>query len=183
MNSIPCPHINTNRWLLDSVLAPHIDAFVAHLNDGRYSARSSNRYLSCIAHFARWLKQSRILLSKIDEAVIIKFLEEHLPRCDCPAPITRTYRDLRAACNHLLLVLRNDGAIPMPALATDPIDEEIRNFDAYMRDAKGLAVGTRRILLSIVRRFLFWRYGKRAIVISALKPSDIRKFSKARNCL
>jgi len=176
MTSTPCPNLNANRWLLDSVLAPHIDAFVAHLTDGRYSASASNRYLSCIAHFARWLKQSHIALSKIDEAVIIKFLDEHLPRCDCPAPVARTRRDLRAACNHLLLVLRNDGAVPMPVLGTTPIDEELRNFDTYMRDAQGLAVGTRCIRLSIVRRFLFWKYGKRTIVISALQASDIRKF-------
>lgn len=176
MNSIHCSHLNANHWLLDSVLAPHIDAFVAHLKDGRYSASSSNRYLSCITHFARWLKQSRIPLSKIDEAVIIKFLDEHLPQCDCPAPVTRTRRDLRAACNHLLLVLRNDGAIPIPALGTTSIDEEMRNFNAYMRDARGLAVITSQNNQRIVRRFLFGRFGKRAVVISALKPSDVRQF-------
>ena len=37
MNSIPRPHLYPNRWLLDSALAPHIDAYVAHLNRGRYS--------------------------------------------------------------------------------------------------------------------------------------------------
>jgi hypothetical protein len=37
-------------------------------------------------------------------------------------------------------VLRNSGAIPIPVLATDPVDEELRNFDAYMRDAQPIFV-------------------------------------------
>jgi len=39
-------------------------------------------------------------------------------------------------------VLRNSGAIPIPALAIDPVDEELRKFDAYMRDAQGLTAET-----------------------------------------
>lgn len=176
MNSIPRPHLYPNRWLLDSALAPHIDAYVAHLNRGRYSSSSTSRYLAGIAHFARWMKRSHLALSKIDEIAIIKFLNEHLPHCDCTAPVVRGRRDLHAACVHLLVVLRNSGAIPMPALDTSPIDEEMRNFDAYMRDAQGLAAISRRNRLRIVRRFLFGLFGKHAVVISALKPSDIRKF-------
>jgi integrase/recombinase XerC len=176
MNSIHRPHLYPNRWLLDSALAPHIDTYAAHLKSGRYSSSATSRYLSGIVHFARWMKQSRLALSKIDEAAIIKFLDDHLPHCDCSAPVVRNRRDLHAACVHLLVVLRNSGAISMPALATGPIDEEMRNFDAYMRDARGLAAETRRNQLRVVRRFLFARFGKRAVVISALLPSDARKF-------
>lgn len=118
MNSIPRPNLYPNRWLLDSALAPHIDAYVAHLNRGRYSSSSTSRYLAGIAHFARWMKLSRLALSKIDEIAIIKFLDEHLPHCNCPKPVVRGRRDLHAACVHLLVVLRNSGAIPLPALAS-----------------------------------------------------------------
>jgi integrase/recombinase XerC len=176
MNSIPRPHLYPNRWLLDSALAPHIDAYVAYLNRGRYSSSSTSRYLAGIAHFARWMKRSHLALSKIDEIAIIKFLDEHLPHCDCPEPVVRGRRDLHAACVHLLVVLRNSGAISMPAWDASPIDEEMRNFDAYMRDAQGLAAKSRRNRLRIVRRFLFGRFGKCSVVISALQPSDIRKF-------
>ncbi len=122
------------------------------------------------------MKQRRLVLSKIDEGAIAKFLDEHLTHCDGPIPVVRDRWHLHAACVHLLVLLRNSGAISMPALATGPIDEEMRNFDAYMRDARGLAAETRRNWLRIVRRFLFSRFGKRAVVISALRPSDVRKF-------
>lgn len=176
MNSISHLSTNPKRWLLDSALEPHIDAYVAHLKCGRYAPSTARRYLACIAHFARWMKQNRLALNKIDESAIAKFLDEHLPYCDCPAPVARVRRDLHAACVHLLTVLRNIGATPMPALATDPIDEEIRNFDVYMRDAQGLTAETRRNWLRIAHRFLFGRFGKHAVVISALQPSDIREF-------
>jgi site-specific recombinase XerD len=176
MNSIHPPHLYPNHWLLDSVLAPHIDAYVALLKSGSYSSRCTSRYLACIAHFARWITLIRLALSKINEAVIIRFLDKHLPQCKCSAPAVLNQRDLHAACVHLLVVLRNSGAIPMPALGTTQVDEELRNFDAYMRDAQGLTTGTCQIRLRIVRRFLFGRFGKRAVVISVLQPSDIRKF-------
>lgn len=176
MNSIHPPHLYPNHWLLDSVLAPHVDAYVALLKSGNYSSSCTSRYLACIAHFAQWITLIRLALSKINEATIIKFLDEHLPHCKCIAPAVLNRRDLHAACVHLLVVLRNSGAIPMPALGTIPVDEEMRNFDGYMLDARGLATITRRNRIRIVRRFLFGRFGKRAVVISVLQPSDIRKF-------
>ena len=176
MNSIHPPHLYPHHWLLDSILAPHIDAYVALLKSGNYSSSSTSLHLACIAHFARWITLIRLALSKINEAVIIKFLDEHLPQCKCSAPVVRCRSDLHAACVHLLVVLRNSGAIPMPTLGTIPVDEEMRNFDGYMLDARGLATVTRRNRIRIVRRFLFGRFGKRAVVISVLQPSDIRKF-------
>lgn len=176
MDSISHLHTNPKKWLLDSALAPHIDAYVAHLKHSRYSSSTTSRYLAGIAHFARWMKRTRLVLIKIDEAAIIKFLNEHLPRCDCPAPVVRTRKDLCAACGHLLEVLRGRCAIPMPAWATSPIDEEMRDFDAHMDNAQGLTAGTRRTRIRIARRFLFSRFGKRAVMISALRPSDVRKF-------
>ncbi len=176
MDSIPHLHPNPKRWLFDSTLAPHIDAYIAYLKRGRYASNTTQRYLVCIAHFARWMKQTNLALIKIDEAAIIIFLDKHLPCCGCPAPVARVRRDLSAACGHLLEVLRNKGAIPMPALATGSIEEELRNFDTYMSDAQGLTVNTRRNRIRIVRRFLNARFGKHPVLISTLQPSDVRSF-------
>ena len=154
MDSTPHLHPNPKRWLFDSTLAPHIDAYIAYLKRGRYASNTTQRYLVGIAHFARWMKQTNLALIKLDEAAIVIFLDKHLPCCDCPAPVARVRQDLSAACGHLLEVLRNKGAIPMPALATGSIEEELRNFDTYMSDAQGLTFNTRRNRIRIVRRFL-----------------------------
>ena len=176
MDSLPPLSAHAKRWLLDSVLSPHIDGYVAHLKRGRYAPNTAQRYLACIAHFARWMKRFRLALIKVEEAVIVRFLDEHLPHCGCPAPVVRVRRDLHAACGHLLVVLRDNGVIPMPAVATGPIEEEVRNFDVYMSDAQGLTAETRRNRIRIVRRFLLGRFGKRPIVIPALQSSDVSKF-------
>jgi integrase/recombinase XerC len=176
MNMIYYSQQKTLRWLVDSALAPHIDAYVAYFESGRYPPNSIRRYLACISHFARWMKRKRLVISNINEDVIAEFLDDHLPHCDCLAPVVQVRQDLHAACVHLLRVLRNSGAIPIPALANDPVDEELRNFDAYMRDAQGLTAKTRQNRLRIVRRFLFARFAKCPIDISLLLPSDVRKF-------
>ena len=162
--------------LRNSALAPHVDAYLADLNRGRYAHNTVSQYLRCITHFARWMQQTNLSLNKLDEAAVTRFLSKHLPHCHCPTPVVRGHDDLRAACGHLLRVLREHGAIAMPALARGPIEDEIRDFDAYMQQVRGLGSETRRNCVRMVRRFLRCRFGKRAVVISALQPNDIRQF-------
>jgi len=160
MNLIHYSQQKNLRWLVDSVLAPHIDAYVAYFESGSYPPNSIRRHLACITHFTRWMKRRRLVISNINEDTIAEFLDEHLPHCDCLAPVVQVLQDLHAACIHLLRVLRNSGAIPIPALVNDPVDEELRNFDAYMHDVQGLSAKSRQNRLQIVHRFLFARFGK-----------------------
>ena len=162
--------------LRNNALAPHVDAYLADLNRGRYAHNTVSQYLRCITHFARWMQQTNLGLNQLDEAAVARFLSKHLPHCHCPMPVVRGHNDLRAACVHLLRVLRERGAIAMPAPASGPIEEEMREFDAYMLHVRGLSSGTRRHCARLVRRFLQRRFGKRAVVISALQPADIRQF-------
>ena len=48
MKSIITLHDTPNAWLTNSVLAPHLDAFVAHLHLGRYAAKTTRSYLGGI---------------------------------------------------------------------------------------------------------------------------------------
>ena len=48
-------HHNSTDWLFDSQLAPYADAFKHHLVDGHYASNTAVTYISCIAHFAKWL--------------------------------------------------------------------------------------------------------------------------------
>ena len=96
-------------WLEDSVLQPHVSRYGAHLSHGRYAPSTQRVYLCCIAHFAHWLSGERYGLNAIGEAVIARFLSEHIPVCACPYPVRRSRHDLRAALARLLEVLRADG--------------------------------------------------------------------------
>lgn len=176
MGSIFFSHRNVKNELRNSALASHVDAYLAYLNRGRYAHNTVSQYISCITHFARWMQQTNLSLNELDEAAVARFLSKHLPHCHCPMPVVRGHRDLRAACVHLLRVLREHGAIAMPAMASGPIEDEIRDFDIYTQQVRGLGSETRRNCARMVRRFLQRRFGKRPLVISALQPNDIRRF-------
>ena len=79
-------------WLEDSVLQPYASRYGAHLRRGRYAPSTQRVYLCCVAHFAHWLTGERCGLSAIGEAVVARFLSEHLParrRGRLPFPLLR----------------------------------------------------------------------------------------------
>ena len=176
MDSNYCLPRNVEDELRNSALASHVDAYLAYLKRGRYAHNTVSQYLRCIAHVARWMQQTKLGLNQLDEAAVARFLNKHLPHCHCSMPVVRVYGDLRAACGHLLRILRERGAIAMPAVASGSIEDEIREFDAYIQQVRGLGTEIRRNYARLVRRFLQRRFGKRAVVISALQPSDIRQY-------
>ncbi len=59
---------------------------------------------------------------------------------------------------------------------TDHIDEELRRYDAYLRDLRGLLPGSRRGGLRIAGRLLRQKFGSGAVDISKLRPADVRQF-------
>lgn len=117
---------HTASWLLDSSLAPHVDAFMLHLFDCRYASNTIDNYLAGLTHFAHWLTESHIDVKSIDEGLIQHFLDDHLPICCCEKPAFSDAKDLHAALGHLLRILRANGIIADPSIPQTPVDEEIR---------------------------------------------------------
>ena len=179
MNSTRRFHRNSTNWLLDSQLAPYVDAFTHHLTEHRYATGTVDVYLSCVAHFAQWISQCRLDIHGIDEDMVQRFLTGHLPRCDCASPVRRTHHDLRAALGHLLAVLRANSVIAERLPGTSPVDEELRRFDEHMKNVRGLAAETRRRSLRIVRQLLLDQFGERPVVFPAIMPADVRRFVAA----
>jgi integrase/recombinase XerC len=163
-------------WLLNSVLAPHADAFVAHLKHGRYSPATRRTYLGSLAHLARWMTQCCLPLRLLDESAVERFLVRHVPRCDCPRPVNRTRSDLRATCAHLLDVLREQQVIAERSREGGHIADELRRYDDYMQRVQGLIEGTRGGRLRIVQRLLLHKFADGPVVITELQPDDVRKF-------
>ena len=56
------------------------------------------------------------------------------------------------------------------------IADELRRYDAYLHDARGLAATTRSNQLRIVGLFLRQNFGRRAVDPRKLRPDDIRRF-------
>jgi integrase/recombinase XerC len=164
-------------WLLASCpLAAYVGAFARYLCERGHASITLRKYLGCLAHFGRWMSQCQLNIECIDEELVSRFLDEHLPQCDCARPVCRNRVELRAALGHLLHVLRAEAVIPEAAPEMTPVNEELRRFDAYMDHVQGLAPKTRSMHLLTVGRLLREQFADQPVVISALTPEDLRRF-------
>ena len=176
MNSTQQFHCGPADWLLYGQLASYVDAFLHYLSERRYSPHTIDAYLSCIAHFARWMSQCHLDALSLDEEVVRRFLEDHLPQCDCTRPVRRKRSDLRAALRHLLVVLRVNAVIAERVKGTTPVEDELRRFDEHMEHVRGLSPKTRSTHLRTTRRLLLEQFGDRSVVLSTITPDDVRQF-------
>jgi integrase/recombinase XerC len=164
------------NYLTDGPIGPSVDAFKRYLSERRYAASTSASYLAAIAHFARWARSKRLALHRIDEVSIVKFLDDHLPRCCCTGPTRHDRGDHSAALGHLLEVLRAQGAIAAPSISTAPVDEELLRYEEYMAHVRGLMTKTRSSALRIIRRLLVARFSEGPIDVVEIKPEFVRRF-------
>ena len=166
----------STAWLLESQLAPYVDALTHHFIQGGYASSTAATYIVCIAHFAHWLTQRGIDVHRIGEEVVRQFLDDHLPNCNCARQVHRVRTDLRAALRHLFVVLRANDVIAGPPVRMTPVDEELRCFDDHMNHARGLAPKTRSHYLCIVRRLLLEQFSDHSVMFSTITPEDVRRF-------
>lgn len=163
-------------WLENSILQPYVSLYGAQLRRGRYAPSTQRVYLCCVAHFAHWLTGERCRLSVIDEAVVARFLSEHLPVCSCLYPVRRLRQELRAALVLLLEVLRADDVGVLDPASDTAVAQELACFDGHMRDVWGLADSTCRQRGRIVGKFLFAQFGDQPITISKVRATSVRRF-------
>jgi site-specific recombinase XerD len=168
------PH--TRAWLRESALAAHVAGYWTRLQSRGYAAGTRRAYLGCIAHFAHWMRRERLGLKRVDEDAAARYLAEHLPRCDCSEPVRRLVHENRAALVHLLATLRACGAVGEPRKPHAQIEAELKRFDRYMGQARGLADNTREQRVAIVRRLLSSQFGSRPVVPVRLSPYGVRRF-------
>ena len=176
MTKIPALHPTLRAWLLEGPLSAHVPAYIARLRRGRYATNTSGRCLNGMAHFAHWMSMCHLPVHMLEEGCIDQFLRYHLPRCDCPGGALRTPRELHAALMPVLEILRAEHVIARPPAPAGPIADELRSYDAHMRDARGLAAGTRRGRLRIVERLLVAKFAGRSVVVGELQTEDVRRF-------
>ncbi len=169
-------YVNLNDTPRDPSLAAHLEPFTQYLIERRYSTQSLSSYRASASHFARWLKRNRLNVSQIDEALIARFVNHHLPQCNCAGLVRRTRNDVRAALGHLLIVLRANGVIAERIQPNTPVDEELRHFDEYMSHVRGLAPKTRSLYLRIVHHLLRQQFAHRPVNIATIKADAVRKF-------
>lgn len=120
-------HIDTDGPVKGPI-EPYFDALKQYLAQHGYAAHTSASYLVDITHFARWARTKRLRLNRVNETSVAEFLNEHLPNCQCAAPVRHDRSDHSAALGHLLVVLRSLDAIAPAALSPTAVDKELRRY-------------------------------------------------------
>ncbi len=135
-----------------SALAPYVQPFWDRLIEQQYSRSTARHYLNCVAHFALWSRRRRFDLHALDQHAA-NFINQHLPRCACAAPVQRSRHQVRAALGHLRAIVRAAG-VEQHDHPIGPVDEQLRRFDEHLLHVKGLAASTRVRRATIVRALL-----------------------------
>ena len=94
------------QWFSKAALAAHADAYVDYLTERGYAVETVERYFRCVAHFVHWLSERGAGLSDINEAIVNRFLDQHLPHCRCAPRCRRTRNDASAALRHFFGYIR-----------------------------------------------------------------------------
>lgn len=170
MSQYPVADATVQRWLLDGPLAAYVPTYLECLRQGHYSEQTIRHKLYALAHIGRWMALCRCSAGMLDERRAERFLGEHVPNCRCPPPLRRHPADGRAVVTQLLTLLRELGVAAVAQAPSSPTDDELQRYDAHMRDARGLAFGTRDGRLRIVQRLLL------STESDELAPEDIRRF-------
>ncbi|MGK0169360.1 MAG: hypothetical protein ACI9W2_001081 [Gammaproteobacteria bacterium] len=85
------PRTPTSRsWLQDGSLARCEAPYKCWLNERGYTASTARNYLQCVVHFASWATDQRLTPEDFSLRLIRRFVDEHLPQCDCPHRVQRS---------------------------------------------------------------------------------------------
>ncbi|MDZ7753338.1 MAG: site-specific integrase [Gammaproteobacteria bacterium] len=168
----------TRGWFAGTVLDSHAEPYVAWLEARGYAPGTIDRYLRAVAHFAHWSAPRLNAIGEIDEELVRRFVDDHLPQCRCAPCCVRSRADVRAALVQLLAQLRTEGLSAESALAIPAaIEAELQAFDTYLADVRGLQAVTRyQGQLKHVYHFLLAHFVQGALQMATLAPDDIARF-------
>jgi hypothetical protein len=133
-------------------------------------------YAGAFAHFSHWLKDVHAALTDIDEKAVHRFLDRHVPYCRCTRHKRRSRTSNRAALEHLLKYLRATGQIAIPPKAEGFVDLELKDFERYLLQVRGVGCATRDARLNHIRYFLLGQFNTGRILVSSLDCRSIERF-------
>ena len=165
------------EWFGNTGIDRYADAYSQYLVSRGYAATTVTGYVRSLAHFCYWLAQQSSCMADLNEALIERFLNRHLPHCRCASQCWRARTEVRPALRHFLAMLRRDDICPQK-ISTIPaaIAVELEAFDGHLADVRGLAACTRGPQRRHLLAFLADRFGAGPLAVSTLAPTDVARF-------
>lgn len=152
-----------------------IEEFVQHLSDLGYSWATIRERVQSLEHFGCWLRSEGLKPQAVNQALVKRFIETHLPNCRCSKPAPVFLHQIRPALKQFLKLLRLKGVLKDES-HREPIEVVLDQFHTYQREVCGLAESTCRQRSGFVREFLHKKFGSRKPQWSTLRVSDVTSF-------
>jgi len=153
-----------------------VNEFTSYLIDRGHTHSTRHAYLSALKHFVYWLTKESSEIGVIDSRSVRTFLYEHLPNCQCPPPVVKAQKTVRAALHQLLVMLGCERPLPDVSKNSVEIDRSLHQFDEYLHDVCGLTESTCFSRNRQVRVFLVELFGTKPITPLKITPDILLKF-------
>lgn len=157
------------------LLTDHLPAYRMYLVDRGYATTYIDHCTAEVKRLNQWMAQSCRRLCDLDENLIAEYLGQRVPRRGV-AVVGRRRDANHPPLVHLMVVLRTAGVVQPRAADGTSVGEELRRFDGYLLNARGLAQSTRENTLRIIGRLLRGTFGGDAIKFDAITPEHVRSF-------
>lgn len=163
------------RQFYKGPLSDHLDGLAAEFQQYSYARTTARRILSLIGQFNRFMGLVGLTLDELDESAVERFLEDVLVA-------DGFCQDGPRAMHHLLGYMRSRGFIaPSQPPTPHPFATTLEGYEVYLRDVRGLAMGTRKSSVTGARIFIEWlgkRYGDNALI--CLSGTDVLEYISER---
>lgn len=148
-----------------------IKGFAAQLSGQGYAPDTIHAKCDLLADLSRWLERRQLSLAALDERRLRQFQASRRRR-------GRMRRGDPTTARQLLQYLRERGhtAPAVQAIDVHPAAVVVRDFEAFFRSERGLSTATVVSYLTVVRRFLHERFGRKTLRLEQLRAQDLHRF-------
>ena len=172
---VKMPHVI--KRLQKSKFKDILDKYASYLIEKHYSKSSITKYRLALEHFICWLESKQFPpIRQITTILINKFINEHIPICQCPTPAPKRSVELLGALRLLLKIQKENGKYMVYSKSISKTDKLINEFDNHLVNICGLAENTRRYHRRHVKVFLNKMFPKNRINFTSLTPINVRNF-------
>lgn len=164
--------LKTVKGLDSGPLRPHVQPYIAQLQEQGYQPRTVRAHLCFFAKFNRWLTRTNRRLRDLNEELTECFLRRHLRG--------QTWRvGERPALRRLLNILRKSGVTPKAqAIPPTPAQRLAADYRRYLSEERGCCDWTLENYGRHIDRFVTQRFGTGSLKRSRLQARDVVAFVK-----
>ena len=153
-------------------LGSHLEDFAGVLVERGYARSTGRQHLHALRELSEWLERLGLGIEDVDEPRLASFLAQAV------GERKHALRSHAAAVRLLLGHLRDNGTLPVPAVAVE--DTPLRRLeDEFVRhtvEERGLQRSTAEGRLPVIRAFLAARFGTGPLALDELRPADVTRF-------